>query len=114
MELSLYSVAAIVGLALMTVVTRSFFFMSSRPWHLPRWAQRGLPYAPIAALTAVVAPEVLLTQGHLGNPLMDARTWGALAGIIWFIAMRRSHNAILGTIAVGMLVYLPLHVGLGW
>lgn len=113
-DISFYSFAAIVGLALMTVLTRSFFFISSRPWSLPRWAQRGLPYAPIAALSAVVVPELLLTQGQFGNPLTDARTWGALAGMVWFYFMRRSHNAIIGTIVVGMMVYLPLHIGLGW
>ncbi|MEN9887020.1 MAG: hypothetical protein RL758_1598 [Pseudomonadota bacterium] len=113
-DISLYSLAAIVGLAVMTVLTRCFFFLSSRPWTLPRWAQRGLPYAPIAALAAVVVPELLLTQGQFGNPLTDARTWGALAGVAWYYVMRHSHNAILGTIVVGMLVYLPLHIGLGW
>ena len=24
-----------------TVLARSFFFISQTPWHLPRWAQRG-------------------------------------------------------------------------
>ena len=46
-----WTVAVIVGLALVTVVARSFFFISSKPWQLPHWAQRGLQYAPIAALS---------------------------------------------------------------
>ena len=50
----------IAGLTVVTVVTRGFFFMSSKPWHLPGWAQRGLQYAPIAALSAVIAPEVFM------------------------------------------------------
>ena len=60
-----WTLAVILGLAVVTVVTRSFFFISSRPWHLPHWAQRGLQYAPIAALAAVIAPELVMTQGHL-------------------------------------------------
>ena len=52
----LWTLGVIVGLAWVTVVTRCFFFISNEPWHLPRWAQRGLQYAPIAALSAVVAP----------------------------------------------------------
>jgi predicted membrane protein len=62
----------------------------------------------------VVIPELFLVQGQMGQPLTDARTWGALAGVIWYVFQRHSHNAILGTIIVGMLVYLPLHIGLGW
>jgi len=38
----LWTLAVIAGLAAVTVLTRSFFFMSSKPWHLPGWAQRGL------------------------------------------------------------------------
>jgi branched-subunit amino acid transport protein len=73
-----------------------------------------LPYAPIAALAAVVVPEVLLTQGQLILTGTDARWYGALAGMVWFYCTRRSPNAVLGTIVVGMAVYLPLHIGLGW
>ena len=49
------TLAIIVGLALVTVLTRSFFFISSKSWQLPHWAQRGLQYAPIAALSAAIA-----------------------------------------------------------
>jgi branched-subunit amino acid transport protein len=113
-DLSAYSFWAITGMAAMTVLTRSFFSISSKPWKLPPWAERGLPYAPIAALAAVVVPEVLLTQGEFILTATDARWWGALAGMAWFYVKRRSPNAVLGTIVAGMAVYLPLHIGLGW
>ena len=61
----LWTLGVIVGLTVVTVVTRSFFFLSSREWQLPHWAQRGLQYAPIAALSAVIVPEVVMTQGQL-------------------------------------------------
>ena len=51
-----WTLGVILGLALVTLVTRCFFFLSSQPWQLPHWAQRGLQYAPIAALSAVVLP----------------------------------------------------------
>jgi branched-subunit amino acid transport protein len=60
-----WTLSVILGLALMTLITRGFFLFSSRPWRLPAWAERGLQYAPIAALTAVVVPEVVMTQGAL-------------------------------------------------
>ena len=105
----LWTLAVIVGLAAVTVITRSFFFISSRPWPLPRWAERGLQYAPIAALAAVVLPEVVMTQGQLIQG-WDARVFGAIAGAATFY-LRRS---VLATIVAGMAVYLPLHLGLGW
>lgn len=100
----------IIGMTAMTVLTRSFFFVSKRPWTLPRWAERGLQYAPVAALAAVIAPELLMTDGHAITTWHDARLYAALAGLGWFYARR----GVLGTIVVGMAVYLPLHVGLGW
>ncbi len=105
-----WTLAVIVGLACVTVVSRSFFFISSSPWKLPGWAERGLQYAPIAALAAVVFPEVLTVQGHLVPTWLDARIYGALAGVAVFWWKR---NTLL-TILVGMAVYLPLHIGLGW
>ena len=74
-----WTLAVIAGMAVVTVVTRSFFFISSREWLLPHWAQRGLQYAPIAALSAVVVPEILMQQGLFISTWMDAR-WMAAFG----------------------------------
>ena len=67
---------AIVGLALLTLLTRAFFLLPERDLPLPAWLQQGLRYAPLAALVAVVAPEIVLTQGELISTWKDA----ALAG----------------------------------
>ncbi|MDP3827640.1 MAG: AzlD domain-containing protein, partial [Polaromonas sp.] len=40
MQTDAWTVVTIFGLALVTVITRSFFFLSSKPWTLPDWAQR--------------------------------------------------------------------------
>jgi branched-subunit amino acid transport protein len=109
-DIDLNTLLTIVALGVITVVTRGFFYMSNRPWTLPNWAQRGLQYAPIAALAAVVLPEVVMTQGVLISTFLDARIFATLAGLAWF-AWQRS---VLGTIVAGMAVYLPLHIGLGW
>ena len=74
------TLAIIVGLALVTVLTRSFFFISSKSWQLPHWAQRGLQYAPIAALSAVVVPEIVTVQGVFVTTWQDARLFAAVAG----------------------------------
>lgn len=106
----LWTLATIAGMVCVTVITRSFFFISSKPWKLPPWAQRGLHYAPIAALSAVVIPEVVMTQGHLITSWQDARLFAVAAGAAWFYWRK----GVLGTIIAGMAVYLPLHLGLGW
>lgn len=109
-----WNVLTILALAVVTVVSRSFFFIANRPMHLPRWAQRGLQYAPIAALAAVIVPEVVMTQGALIGTWADARLYAVLAGAAYFFARRGAGHAVLGTIVSGMAVYLPLHIGLGW
>ena len=58
----LWTLVAIAGMACVTVIARCFFFIFDRPWSLPHWAQRGLQYAPIAALSAVVVPEVVMNH----------------------------------------------------
>ena len=105
-----WTLLTIVALGVVTVVTRSFFFISDKSWSLPGWAQRGLQYAPIAALAAVVIPEIVMSHGQLVDTWQDARLFAALAGMAWFSWKR----GVLGTILAGMAVYLPLHVGLGW
>ncbi len=101
---------ALVGLGLITLLTRGFFLLPDREWPLPPWLRQGLRYAPLAALAAVVAPEIVTTQGQLITTVQDARLYGAAAAML-FYAWRRS---ILGTLVVGMAVFLPLRVALGW
>lgn len=101
---------ATVGLAVVTVVTRAFFMIPAREVPMPEWFKRGLKYAPLAALAAVIAPELLMTQGTFITTLADARLPAALCATLYFFWQR----GILGTIVVGMAVYLPLHIGLGW
>jgi len=103
-------IAVILGLALVTVLARGFFLISGRAWSLPHWAQRGLQYAPIAALAAVVVPEVVTVQGHLVDTWQDARLYSAAAGALAFFWRRD----VLITILIGMSVFLPLRLGLGW
>ena len=105
-----WTIVTILCMTVVTVITRCFFFISEREWKLPHWAQRGLQYAPIAALSAVVVPEVVMTQGQLIGSLHDARIYAAAAGVAAYFWRRD----VMATIVVGMVVFLPLHIGLGW
>ena len=110
----IWRLVVIIGLTVVTVLTRSFFYISSKPWKLPHWAQRGLHYAPIAALAAVIVPEMTMTQGHLISTWQDARLFAVASGAAWFFWRKGAGQAVMGTIVAGMAVYLPLHLGLGW
>ena len=84
LDLDPWTLLTIVALGGVTVLTRGFFFISGKPWALPQWAQRGLQYAPIAALSAVVLPEIVMSQGALVTTWQDARLFAALAGMAWY------------------------------
>ncbi|MEY2622213.1 MAG: hypothetical protein RIT26_2033 [Pseudomonadota bacterium] len=104
----------ILALGGVTVLTRGFFIFSNRPWPMPAWLERGLLYAPIAALAAVIAPEVLTSQGQLIDTWRDARPWAALTSALFYLKFRHHRHAVLGTMVAGMVVFLPLRVSLGW
>jgi len=104
------AVLTICGLALITLLTRAFFLIPQREVPLPAWLQKGLRYAPLAALTAVVVPEVVLTQGHLIATWQDARLFAVSVSTAYFFWRRD----ILGTILTGTATMLALRLGLGW
>jgi len=104
------AVLAIVGLTVITLLTRGFFIFTRREIPFPGWLREGLRYAPLAAMAAVVLPEIVMLDGQLITTPRDARVFAAVAGAAWFYWRR----GILGTIVAGMAVFLPLRLGLGW
>jgi len=98
------------GMAVVILLCRASFVLPDEEVPMPRWLREGLRYAPIAALAAVVAPELVMTQGHLIDTWRDARIFGALAGLA-FYAWQRS---LFGTIVCGTGVMLAFRFGLGW
>lgn len=104
------TILTIVGLGAITVITRSFFLFPDKEVPIPAWLREGLRYAPLAAMAAVVVPELLMTQGELLHTWRDARVFGALAGALYFWWRR----GMLGTIVVGTSVMLVLRFVLGW
>lgn len=101
---------AIVGLGCITVLTRAFFLLPEREVPIPAWLREALRYAPLAALVAVIAPEVIMSNGQLIHTWQDARLYAAAAGALWYWWRR----GILGTIVCGTAVLLVLRFGLGW
>jgi branched-subunit amino acid transport protein len=101
---------AIVGMTAITLVTRGFFFLQRAQLPMPGWLLEGLRYAPLAAMVAVVAPEIVMTQGQLISTWKDPRLFGAAAATGWYFWRRD----MFGTIVVGTAVLLALRLALGW
>ena len=105
------TVVALLGLAVITVVTRSFFFISEREWPIPHWLREGLRHAPLAALAAIIAPAVLMDgDGRWLQTWQDARLPAVVVAVAWFLWRRD----LLGTILSGTAVMMALRIGLGW
>ena len=99
-----------IGMAVVSLVCRSFFLMPREDLPIPHWLREGLNYAPVAALAAVVAPEVLMSDGHVIQTWQDARVVGAVAGLLFFYWRPN----LFGTIVCGTGVMLACRFGLGW
>ncbi|MEP7280574.1 MAG: AzlD domain-containing protein [Rubrivivax sp.] len=98
------ALVAIVGLAFVTLLTRGFFMLPGREWPLPGWLQEGLRFAPLAALVAIVLPELLMPQGRLMLAWNDPRLLAAALATGWYFW----RHSILETIVVGSLAALAL------
>ena len=105
-----YVLVAFAGLAIVSAVTRGFFMIPEREVPLPAWLREALRYAPLAALVAVLLPEVAMTGNHLIDTWKDARLYATATGILVFVTTR----SLLGTILAGSAVLLALRLGLGW
>lgn len=101
---------AILGMGAITLLTRAFFMIPKNELPMPDWAKQGLRYAPLAALAAVIVPEIVMSQGHLISTWKDARLYATAVGTAYFFWKR----GILGTILSGTAVMLALRIGLGW
>ena len=64
----------------------------------------------LAKDTAVVAPEILMTNGQLIGTWKDARIFAAAAGAAWYFW----RHSIVGTIIAGTATMLTLRIGFGW
>lgn len=92
---------AVLGLVVISVITRSAFFMMDRVWPMPRWLESGLRYAPLGALAAVAVPAVLMPNGHMPGGWRDPNVVAAIAALS-FAWWRKD---MLLTLAIGMGVF---------
>jgi branched-subunit amino acid transport protein len=81
---------------LLTFAIRYSFIALEGHFKPPGWFVRGLPFVPIAALTAITAPELLLVADQL-QVIDNPKFW---AGLVAIAVAARWKNTLL-TIASG-------------
>jgi branched-subunit amino acid transport protein len=96
----------VVGIALLTVLTRSSFLLLGDRVVLPERVQHGLRYAPVCALVALVTPEMFTTAGALDVSLSNPKLIAGIAASAITLATRKMIAAIL----IGMLVFSLLRL----
>ena len=90
----------IAGMALITVATRTFMLAFGDRLALPERVRHALRFAPVCALSALIAPELLTDQGawavSAGNPKFVA---GTLAIVVMLATRSMSATMVLGMAA---------------
>ncbi|WP_042884208.1 AzlD domain-containing protein [Cupriavidus necator] len=97
---------AIVGMGVVTVVTRALFLMAGEHVTVPDRLQRALRYAPAAALAAIILPDLMTWQGHFTVALSNYKLMAGVAATLFYLLTRK----MVGMIAVGMAVYTGLRL----
>lgn len=105
-----WTALTILGLAVVTAISRNVFLWSRRELRLPERLQHALQMAPLAAIVAITAPEIFLAHGQLIETWRDARLLAAVVAT----AVYAWRPGVLGPLLAGMAVYLPLRLGWGW
>lgn len=95
---------AVFALAGVTVLTRGVFLLPRREPRLPAWLASGLRHAPLAALMAVVVPELLRGPGAAAAPWADPR-WAAVSVAVAWYCWRRD---VTGPVVAGTVTLLVL------
>lgn len=84
----IYMAIGIVGLAIVTVLTRASFFMLPARFELPDLVERALRYAPACALVAIIVPSVLTRDHQVFVSVRNYQMWAVVLGTLVFLRFR--------------------------
>lgn len=96
-------------LAVSTIITRSGLWLVGEHLFIPRRVQEILRYAPVCALAAIVAPDILGTGSHVDLTWHNFKMLSGLASIAFYLWRRD----MLQTIVFGMFTFTVLRLALG-
>ncbi|MBP2637611.1 MAG: Branched-chain amino acid transport protein (AzlD) [Firmicutes bacterium] len=96
----------IIGMALVTFVTRFSCVALLRQTGMPAWLERWLTHIPTAILTALIIPALVLPRGQIDLSLDNHYL---IAGLLATLVAYRSRN-IIATLMLGMGTILSLRL----
>ena len=94
----------IIATGLINFAARFSMFSGFSPKRLPDWLQDALGFVPIAVLTAIIAPAVLLDGNGIIAIVDNTRFYAALVAIIIALITR----SVLATISTGLMALWTL------
>jgi branched-subunit amino acid transport protein len=104
MEMNAHIFLLILGMSLVTAWTRSFFLILGERIKVAPWVLEVIRFAPLAAMIAILAPEIFLPAGANSVAEFNLKLpniWGGIAAIIAFYLTKK----MLSTLVIGMAVF---------
>jgi branched-subunit amino acid transport protein len=102
-------ILTLVGMGLVTYLTRSLFIIGIKDESLPPFIVRWLRFVPVAVLTAIICPMIAAPKGSLfltyDNPYLLS---GILTSVLAFVTKNLVVTVIGG---IGMIVLLKYFMG---
>jgi branched-subunit amino acid transport protein len=102
MTANIWAVMAAIGA--LTFLTRLSFIALAGRWDAPPLFRAALRFVPVAVLTAIILPELVMHTGTLDLSPTNPRL---LAGLIAIFVAWRTRNTVL-TIMIGMVAFWVL------
>jgi len=90
-----------IGVGILTFLIRFSFIALLERWQAPAIVRRALRFVPVAVLTAIIIPELVLNTGALNLSPANPRLLAALAAVL--VAWKT--KIIVLTIIAGMVAF---------
>lgn len=103
-DLNPHILLLIFGMTLVTAWTRSFFLILGERVKVPAWVLESIRFAPLAAMIAILAPEMFLPGSASSVTEFNLRLpniWGGIAAVIAFYFTKK----MLSTLIIGMAAF---------
>jgi len=104
MSTNMYIVWLIAGMTCVSICARSFFLVFGERFKVADWILEAIRFAPLAAMVAILAPELFLPSGASSVAQFNLKLpniWGGLAAMVAFYFTKK----MIPTLIVGMMVY---------
>jgi len=95
-----YTIAAVLGLTVVTFVTRALFFVLPASVRIPPAVERALRFAPACALAAIITPTMFARNGDVFISWHNHHMWSLLAATAFFVWRRNLMWAMVVAMAV--------------